>query len=497
MKPNRLDENLRLGTDYEHGDIDSHFGYPDDDGSFGRAVLRCVGVGKCRRTSGGVMCPSYQVTREEEHSTRGRARLLFEMLDGGARDGAVTDGWRSEAVRDALDLCLACKGCKSDCPVNVDMATYKAEFLAHHYDGRLRPAAHYSMGWLPALAAVAAIAPGMVNRLAHVPALAAVGKRIGGVAPEREIPAFAPETFQAWMRDRPAATTGERGTVLLWPDTFTNHFDPHIARAAVEVLEDAGWQVTTPDERVCCGLTWISTGQLDVAKKVIQRTLDILRPHIRAGGLVLGLEPSCTAVFRSDAEELFPDDDDVRRLRDQTVTFAELLGNHTPGWQPPTIDRPVHAQTHCHHHAVMGYEADEALLRDLGVDPDVLDSGCCGLAGNFGFERGHYDVSMACAERVLLPAVREASEDSVVLADGFSCRTQIDQGPAAGRRAMHVAELVRAAQRGDDGRRRPEEQWAPRPSAEGPGATSVAAVTGSALAAGAALAWVLRRARTR
>ncbi|MEV4477353.1 FAD-binding and (Fe-S)-binding domain-containing protein [Nonomuraea sp. NPDC049504] len=461
VAPYRLDDNLRLGTDYHHGEMDTHFQYPHDEGSFGRAVLRCVGVGRCRREHSGVMCPSYMVTREEEHSTRGRARLLFEMLDGTARGGAIADGWRSDAVRDALDLCLACKGCKADCPVNVDMATYKAEFLSHHYAGRLRPRAHYAMGWLPLAARAAALVPRLVNAVTHAPGLAWLIKKAGGVDVRREIPLFASRTFQ--QRLDPAGGGGTRGSVVLWPDTFTNHFSPEIAEAATEVLQDAGWQVIVPRQAVCCGLTWISTGQIGTAKRVLRRTLDVLRPHLRAGAYVVGLEPSCTAVFRGDARELFPHDEDVDRLSRQTVTLSELLHEHTPGWRPPRVRRTARVQTHCHHHAIMGFQADRAVLAAAGVEADVLDSGCCGLAGNFGFEQGHYEVSEACAERVLLPAVRAAAEADVILADGFSCRTQLDQSRAGGRRGMHLAELLRAGLHGDDSEDRPERHWAHRP----------------------------------
>jgi Fe-S oxidoreductase len=273
-------------------------------------------------------------------------------------------------------------------------------------------------------------------------------------------PAFAEERFQQWYAARGPQGRGDRGEVVLWPDTFTNSFEPRIARAAVEVLEDAGWRVVVPTERVCCGLTWISTGQLGVAKRALRRSLDVLRPHLRAGTLVLGLEPSCTAVFRGDAEELFPDDQDVQRLRRQTVTLAELLHDRSPGWHPPQVPRTAHVQTHCHQHAVLGFDADTALLADAGVRVDVLDAGCCGLAGDFGFTRGHYDVSIACAERALLPAVRAADPDDAILADGFSCRTQIEQGDSAGRRAVHLAELLRAGLRGDAGTGRPEDKWA-------------------------------------
>ncbi|MFG2052575.1 FAD-binding and (Fe-S)-binding domain-containing protein [Micromonospora sp. NPDC048930] len=463
VAPYPLDSHLRLGVDFNHGDMDTTFRYPDDSGSFSRAVLRCVGVGKCRREHGGVMCPSYMVTREEEHSTRGRSRLLFEMLDGTARGGTIADGWRSEAVRDALDLCLACKGCKADCPVNVDMATYKAEFLSHHYAGRLRPRSHYSMGWLPAAAVAAGYAPRLVNALAHAPALGRLAKAVGGIDQRRDIPVFAPESFQRGFAGRAPGGDGSRGEVLLWPDTFTNHFHPGIAHAAVEVLEAAGWRVRVPDQPVCCGLTWISTGQLGVAKRVLRRTVDVLRPHLRAGTRVVGLEPSCTGVFRSDAHDLFPADDDVNKLREQTVTLAELLHGHSPGWQPPRI--PAHAliQTHCHHHAILGTAADQAVLSAAGVDAEFLDSGCCGLAGNFGFEQGHYEVSEACAERVLLPAVRGAADRDVILADGFSCRTQVQQSAADGRTAIHLAELLRAGLHGTGVPPRPEQAWAERP----------------------------------
>ncbi|GAA3738725.1 FAD-binding and (Fe-S)-binding domain-containing protein [Salinactinospora qingdaonensis] len=455
--PYRLDDNLRFGPEHAPAQPATFFAYPDDEGDFSHAALRCVGVGKCRHDSGGVMCPSYRVTREEEHSTRGRARLLFEMVDG----QAITDGWRSTEVGDALDLCLACKGCKSDCPVNVDMATYKAEFLAHHYEGRLRPAAHYSMGWLPALARAASLAPGVVNTLTGRPSIAAIAKRLAGIAPERPIPEFAPVRFRDAFRRRTARTAnetsqaGERGEVILWPDTFTDNFQPGVGAAAVRVLEAAGFRVRVPRRTLCCGLTWISTGQLSLARRVLQQTVAALREDLRAGIPVIGLEPSCAAVFRSDAPELFPDDPDVARLRDTTFTLAEFLNSHAAQWQPPAIGNTVLAQPHCHHHAIMGYDADQELLRRAGAAPHVLDVGCCGLAGNFGFERDHFSVSMACAEDGLLPAVRGADSGAFVLADGFSCRTQIDHA-GVGRRAVHLAEALDLALRGAVPRERPE-----------------------------------------
>ncbi|WP_329048923.1 FAD-binding oxidoreductase [Amycolatopsis sp. NBC_01488] len=448
VAPARLDEHLRLGGDWAPADPqDLHFRFPHDGGSFAQAANRCVGVGRCRQhtTSGGqVMCPSYQVTGEEEHSTRGRARLLFEMLDGHG-DSPVSDGWRSDAVREALDLCLACKGCKTDCPANVDMATYKAEFLSHHYEGRpwRRPRSDFTMGWLPAFAQVVGRlrAGRVVNALTHAPGLSRLATLAAGVE-DREVPLFAGETLQQWFARRGPSGTGARGTVLLWPDTFTNSFHPHVGRAAVRVLEDAGWRVTMPSSALCCGLTWISTGQLGAAKNILARTVRELAPHLHSGGLVVGLEPSCTAVFRSDAPELFPGDQDVRRLRAQTVTLAELLTEHSPGYRPPRLDAKAIAQVHCHQHAVLGWDADASLLKAAGVDAEHLDSGCCGLAGNFGFEKGHLEVSEACAERVLLPRVRSAPEDTAVLADGFSCRTQLHQLNSGGREGVHLAELL-------------------------------------------------------
>lgn len=440
VAPAALDSDLRLGSDWTPDQLPTRFDYPDDDGRFDRAVTRCVGVGKCRHQEGGVMCPSYMVTREEEHSTRGRARLLFEMLQGHA-DSTITDGWRSTAVKDALDLCLACKGCKKDCPVEVDMATYKAEFLHHHYAGRLRPMAHYSMGWLPVAAKVAALAPKPVNALTQAPLLAAAVKKLAGVAEQRQLPAFAEHTLQQWFARRRPTARGTRGDVLLWPDTFTNHFDPGIGQAAIALLENAGYRVRMPTQPVCCGLTWISTGQLGVAERVLRRTLRVLSPQLRAGTPIVGLEPSCTAVFRSDASELMSGNRDADRLRKQTVTLAELLNRHTDGWDPPQVQAAAVVQTHCHQHAVLGFEQDVALMKRAGIDVDVLDSGCCGLAGNFGFEAGHYDVSRAAGERVLLPAVRDAALTTHVLADGFSCRTQIEQGDTD-RRAKHLAQIL-------------------------------------------------------
>ncbi|MER5182861.1 FAD-binding and (Fe-S)-binding domain-containing protein [Streptomyces sp. NPDC002896] len=458
VRPARLDENLRF-TVLPRKPVDVAFGYPHDGGDFSAAVRRCVGVAKCRtETVAGpaVMCPSFRATGEEEHSTRGRARLLHEMLAG----EVVTDGWRSTEVRDALDLCLSCKGCRTDCPVGVDMATYKAEFLHHHYAGRRRPAAHYAMGWLPRwlrLAAPFAGAvnlSGVVNAALRVRPLAALAKRLGGIASEREIPRLPRETFRRWFDRRARQLGGGRTEIVssskvavLWPDTFTDHLSPEVGKAAVQVLEDAGRRVLLPPAGVCCGLTYVSTGQLDRARAVMRRTLDRMEPVM--GGPLVVLEPSCAAALRTDLPELLHDDPRARELADSVRTFAQYLEEQAPEWQPPRIDRPVAGQTHCHQHAVLGDAAERRLRGKAGLTGD-LSGGCCGLAGNFGFEKGHYEVSTACAEEQLLPSVRAASDDTVLLADGFSCRTQLDQ--LAGRRGRHLAEVLAEALE----RKRPE-----------------------------------------
>ncbi|WP_328538174.1 FAD-binding and (Fe-S)-binding domain-containing protein [Streptomyces sp. NBC_00344] len=432
-RPHRIDENLRFAV-LPKKPVDVEFGYPHDNGDFPAAVRRCVGVAKCRTESASgadVMCPSFRATGDEQHSTRGRARLLHEMLAG----EIVTGGWRSEEVRDALDLCLSCKGCRSDCPVGVDMATYKAEFLHHHYRGRLRPASHYAMGGLPRWLRAAAPHARLANALARTGPLAALAKRAAGIAPERTIPALAPQTFRRWFgrRVQPPAR------VVLWPDTFTDHLSPSVGRAAVRVMESAGLGVALPPTGVCCGLTYVSTGQLDRARKVMRRTLDRVEPLLDAGLPVVVLEPSCAAALKTDLPELLGDDPRAARLAGAVRTFAQALEEYAPDWQPPRIDRAVAGQTHCHQHAVLGEAAERRLREKAGLTGE-LSGGCCGLAGNFGFERGHYDVSVACAEEQLLPSVRAAGPGTEVLADGFSCRTQLEQ--LAGREARHLAEVL-------------------------------------------------------
>jgi len=430
VRPRPLDADLRVPA-ARPVTTGLGFAYHDDRGDFAAAVHRCTGVGKCRVTQDGaraVMCPSYVATRDEKDSTRGRARVLQEMVNG----GLVRDGWRSPEVREALDLCLSCKGCSTDCPAGVDMATYKSEVLYQAYRRRLRPINHYTLGWLPRWSRLAAAVPGarsVANWVMGGP-LARPAKRLAGVDPRREAPRFARTTFRRWFAGHPGAPGDP---VLLWVDTWTNYFSPEVGIAAVRVLESAGYSVRIPPAGLCCGLPWISTGQLDAARRIIDRSLRHLAPAVEDGVPVVGLEPSCTAVFRGDARELLP-----TRPAVPVQTLAELL-TQRGAYLPDLTGVEVVAQPHCHHHAVMGWATDRALLTKAGATVTTV-SGCCGLAGNFGVERGHYEVSVAVAESALLPAVRKAPADAVVLADGFSCRTQLDD--LAHRRGLHLAELL-------------------------------------------------------
>jgi len=431
VDPYQPDENLRLGADYAPWNPETHFRYLEDHGRMNHAVLRCVGVGRCRRMDGGTMCPSYQVTREEEHSTRGRARLLFEMFEG----ETVPQTWRNEAVKDALDLCLACKGCKGDCPTAVDMATYKAEFMSHYYEGRLRPMPAYSMGLIYWWAGLASKAPWLANAMTRLP----FAKTFAGVAQERRMPRFAPKTFRASFARRPERDGGKR--VVLWSDTFNNHFLPDTALAAVDVLERSGYTVMIPRKRVCCGRPLYDWGFLDRAKKLLRETIEVLRPELEAGIPIVGLEPSCVSVFRDELPGLFPDDELALKLARSAVTLSELLMRDDVPL--PSLHRKAIVQAHCHHKSIMRFDAEEAVLRKLGLDLTHPDSGCCGMAGAFGFEPKHYDLSLKIGERVLLPLVRESAPDTLIIANGFSCREQIEQ--TTGRKTLHLAEVLRMA----------------------------------------------------
>jgi Fe-S oxidoreductase len=354
--------------------VETHFQWPHDRFSWSQTNLRCVGIGNCRQHEGGTMCPSYRVTREEMHSTRGRARLLWEMLHG----NPLTKGWRSDKVHEALDLCLACKGCKGDCPVNVDLATYKAEFLSHYYQGRLRPRHAYAMGLIYWWARIAARMPRLVNYVTQTPGLKDVAKWLGGMAPQREIPRFADQTFTDWFRQRPARNLN-MPPVLLWPDTFNNHFFPEVLKSAVDVLEAAGFRIEVPEVSLCCGRPLYDFGMLDQAKRQLRQILDVLKTPIEEGVPLVGMEPSCVAVFKDELGNLFPHDQDAVRLKSQAFGLAEFLEKRAPDFHLPHIKRQAVVHGHCHHKALVKMDADKKLLDKTGLDYEVLDSGCCGL----------------------------------------------------------------------------------------------------------------------
>ncbi|WP_024801486.1 FAD-binding and (Fe-S)-binding domain-containing protein [Nocardia sp. BMG51109] len=443
VRPRAIDADLRLAG-LRPAPAAGGFAFLGD-GDVGTAVHRCVGLGKCRadiRATGGFMCPSYLATADEKDTTRGRARVLQEVVRGDL-------DWRSPAVSESLDLCLSCKACGSDCPAGVDMATYKSEALHRRYRHRPRPMDHYVLGRLSRWLAFGTRLPGTVNAVAGVAPLRRIGLRAAGMDPRRPVPRLADRSFRAMWKSRAGDHPGgaARGDVpaggdpgvLLWIDSFTDAFAPEIGWAAVELIESLGHRVRIPRRRVCCGLTWISTGQLGGARKRLRATLDALDEHVRAGGPVVGLEPSCAAALRSDLPDLLPGDPRSAATAQAVLTLAEFLERH-PDWQPPDrSDTSAVVQPHCHQHAVLGFDADRRVLRKAGVEV-TESSGCCGLAGNFGMQSGHYDISVAVAEHGLLPALRDAGSATAFLADGFSCRTQAEQ--LAGRTGRHLAQFL-------------------------------------------------------
>jgi FAD/FMN-containing dehydrogenase/Fe-S oxidoreductase len=431
---------LKLGADYNPLPVKTHFHFPDDQGSLEKATQRCVGVGACRKTDAGTMCPSYQVTRDEIHSTRGRAHLLFEMLQGEVLKG----GWRDQAVKESMDLCLSCKGCKSECPTNVDIATYKSEFLSHYYEGRPRPFNHYAFGFIDRWARLASFASKLVNAINSSPVISRVAKAMLQVSQQREIPKLAEETFASWVRKQPVGS-GPRREVVLFADTFNNYFRPSTARAAWEILQSAGFAVHVPQtqEHLCCGRPLYDFGLLGAAKKYLQKVLHALEPYVNAGLPVIMLEPSCASVFRDELRGLFPHHSVAYRLRQQTFTLSSFLQTQND-YEPPRLPgRKVLLHGHCHHKAVLKFSDEEALLRRMGVELKSLDSGCCGMAGPFGFESAKTAISQALGERVLLPAVRACGPETIVLTDGFSCHEQIAQN--TNREPLHIAEVLRMA----------------------------------------------------
>ena len=429
-------ENLRIGAGYTPAPSTTWFQYPNDAGSFSEATTRCVGVGACRKEDHGTMCPSYMATREEQHSTRGRAHLLWEMMQG----NVMQDGWRNQQVKEALDLCLSCKACKTECPVNVDMATWKAEFLAHHYQGRLHPLQHYAFGFMDKWASLASIAPSLANLPTRLPGVNALIKSTLGIAPQRQLPAFAARSFRSdFLRN--SGNTQQGREVLLWPDTWNNYFHPGALHAANQLLTATGHNVQIPQKHICCGRPLYDFGFLDEARKYLLRILDQFESQIIAGIPVVMLEPSCASVFRDELINFFPNDKRALLLSQQTVMLSEALAHSPSDWQPPKMTgRKIIVQGHCHQKALMTMNDEIALLEATGAEVELLDSGCCGMAGPFGFEKDKFTVSQTLAERVLLPAVRSAADDTILVSNGFSCREQIKQNTP--RNAVHLAEVL-------------------------------------------------------
>ncbi|WP_046565473.1 FAD-binding and (Fe-S)-binding domain-containing protein [Paraburkholderia fungorum] len=444
---NRFDENLRMGPQYKVVNLHTRFAFRSSEGAgFQRAVERCVGMGRCRSLTGNTMCPSYRATREERFSTRGRSRLLWEMLQGEVLDGQ----WRSEPVKEALDTCLSCKGCRSDCPTHVDMASYKAEFLSHYYETKRRPRQALFMGRIGQWAPVAAKWPRLTNLLTQTPVLSTLAKRIAGTAQVRALPHFATRTFRAQLARRRASGESAvpvRGKVMLWVDTFCEHFHPEIALDAISVLRHAGFETVLPRKPLCCGRPLYDFGYLDAARAHLEAILTALAPDFDedspadAPVALVGLEPGCLSVFKDEMLKLFPDDPRAKRLAASVRLFGDFLVEQD--FVPPQFNAQVLVHAHCHQKALFGTHGERVLFERMGIRFTVLDSGCCGLAGSFGFHPDHIDIADHAGEAVLFPAVRQNSEETIVLTNGFSCREQIRHG--TGREAMHLAQLLALA----------------------------------------------------
>jgi FAD/FMN-containing dehydrogenase/Fe-S oxidoreductase len=440
-------EDLRLGADYKPWQPKTHFAFAEDNGSLASATLRCVGVGACRKTDAGTMCPSFMATGEELHSTRGRAHLLWELMQG----EVLPDQWRNKQVKESLDLCLSCKACKSECPVSVDMATYKAEFLAHHYENETRPLSHYAFGRIDVFARLASLAPNFVNAINNAPGIRSLIKSALHIHPQRNLPRFSkPFTLDSSLagvtqhRSHNAPSPIEVPEVFLWADTFNNYFHPSTMRAAHQVLITAGFRVSLPAQHLCCGRPLYDFGMLDTAKDYLLKILDALSQQLTDGTPIVVLEPSCASVFRDELTNLLPNDPRAKKLRDQTFLLSEFLVKYAPHYRPPQLGKEIVEKIivhgHCHHKATMGMQDEIALLRLTGAEVELLDSGCCGMAGPFGFEKDKFDLSQKLGERVLLPAVRNKAAQTIIVSDGFSCSEQITQNTTV--RPMHLAEVL-------------------------------------------------------
>lgn len=436
IDPDSALSNLRLGTDYYPWEGKTYYQYPNDQGRFSRAVLRCVGVGKCRRSGGGTMCPSYMVTKEEMHSTRGRTHLLFELTTG----KTIKDGWKNETIKESLDLCLSCKGCKGDCPVNVDVATYRSEFFAHYYKNRIRPLHAYAFGYIAFWARIGSAIPELTNRITHAPSFGTLIKQAAGIAPQREVPVFARQTFKQWFFNEAQNNPPSEKKLIFWADTFNNYFHAEVAKAAVNLLINAGWHVIVPTIHLCCGRPLYDFGMIGTARRWLKKIILTLREEIRNGTPLVGIEPSCMATFKDELISLFPKDEDARRLSQQAYIFSDFILKENPDFRLPVIGKKAIVHGHCHRKAIFTMDSETELLQKMEVDYQLLDSGCCGMAGAFGFEKEKYDISVKVGERVLLPAVRDMEEGTLLLANGFSCKEQIRQLSSG--RAIHIAELI-------------------------------------------------------
>ncbi len=437
--PCPLDSHLKLGSGWRPRAVATHFDFSTEGGLAG-AALKCVGIGKCRKTETGTMCPSYMATHDEMHSTRGRARLLFEALSGEALAG----GFGDPALKEALDLCLSCKGCKKECPSAVDMAAYRAEFFSHYYASNRRPLGMRFFGRLPELARLGSRAPRLVNALAHSPGLSALSRRALGIHPVRTLPRFATQAFRAWFASRPIRNP-TAPEVMLFPDTFTNYFEPAVAIAAVEVLERAGFSVTLPPRPICCGRPLYDQGMLDLARRRLEDALAVLATPAERGLAIVGLEPSCILTFRDELAMMFPHDSRARTLQSRAMLLDEFLAREAPGFAAPALEAVALLHGHCHQKALAGLDHEITLLSRMpGLRLTVLDAGCCGMAGAFGYAREHFDISRTIANRVLVPAIEASDPATIVIADGFSCRSQIRQF-CSDRRVMHLAEALNAS----------------------------------------------------
>ena len=446
IRPYRIDENLRYGANYNPPILPTIFQFPEDNGSFARATERCVGAGVCRRDDTGVMCPSYRATREEEQVTRGRTHLLWEMLNG----DVITESWKSNEVKDALDLCLACKGCKTECPVRVDMATYKSEFLSHYYEGKARPRTAYTMGMIHKAARIASKMPAVVNFFTHAPIMSSIAKSIAGIHPKRTIPTFANETFKSWFKKRRKSDDAKQKQVILWADTFNNYFRTETAKAAVKVLEAAGFQVKVYKQNLCCGRPLYDWGMLKEAKNLLEEILTVVDKDVSDGIPIVVLEPSCASVFKDELHNLMPERENAKRLGEHVYLLSDFLEKFAPNFIPSHLqargkgkgvsEPKAIVQLHCHHQTVLGKSGEESILKKIGIEHEILDAGCCGMAGAFGFEKDKFDVSTKIGERKLFPKIRQEGKGRVVIANGFSCREQLEQSLEVS--TSHLAEIL-------------------------------------------------------